>query len=60
LILGLGEQRIVAAMRKRTPLAALVIAGQPAGMLFDANGTVVGQWSGPIPEDEVLAAVAEL
>ena len=38
----------------------LGIFGQPAGMLATADGTLIGQWRGGIPEDEVLAAVAEL
>ncbi len=38
----------------------LGIRGQPAGMLATADGTVVAQWRGRIPEDEVLAAIADL
>lgn len=40
--------------------AQLGITGQPAGMLFDADGRLVERWSGPIPESTVLALVAEL
>lgn len=32
----------------------LGVRGQPAGMLFAADGTLLDRWSGPIPEDEVL------
>ena len=32
----------------------LGINGQPASALFAADGTVLGAWSGLIPEDEVL------
>lgn len=38
----------------------LGIRGQPAGMLATAGGTLVAQWRGAIPEDEVLQAIAEL
>ncbi len=35
----------------------LGVRGQPAGMLFAADGTLIGRWSGPIPEDDVLKAL---
>lgn len=38
----------------------LGVNGQPAGMLVDQDGTLIAQWRGGIPEEEVLAAVAEL
>lgn len=38
----------------------LGIRGQPAGILFNADGTAVGGWSGGIPEEAVLEAIAEL
>jgi hypothetical protein len=38
----------------------LGVNGQPAGMLATADGTLVAQWSGRIPEDDVLQAVAGL
>lgn len=38
----------------------LEIFGQPAGMLVSADGTLLAQWRGGIPEDEVLDAVAAL
>ena len=38
----------------------LDIFGQPAGMLVSPDGTLVGQWRGAIPEDEVLEAAAQL
>lgn len=40
--------------------AELGINGQPAGMLVSPDGTLVAQWRGGIPEDEVLEAAAEL
>lgn len=40
--------------------AELGIRGQPAGMLFTADGTAVAGWSGGLPEEELLAAVADL
>jgi hypothetical protein len=36
------------------------INGQPAGILASSAGELIGQWSGGIPEDAVLSAVAEL
>lgn len=39
---------------------ALGVSGQPAGILTTAEGTLVAQWRGAIPEEEVLAAAAEL
>lgn len=38
----------------------LGINGQPAGILASADGTLVAQWAGGIPEDAVLEAAAEL
>jgi thiol-disulfide isomerase/thioredoxin len=38
----------------------LGLAGQPAGRLFSPDGTLVGEWFGPIPEDDVLADVRAL
>ena len=38
----------------------LGVSGQPAGMLFSADGTIITQWSGGIPEDDVLATIAGL
>jgi peroxiredoxin len=35
----------------------LGVRGQPAGMLFAADGTLIDRWSGPIPEGEVLEAL---
>lgn len=35
----------------------LGVRGQPAGMLFAADGTLLGRWSGAIPEDEVLEQI---
>ncbi len=32
----------------------LGITGQPAAALFGADGSVLGAWSGPIPEDDVV------
>ena len=37
--------------------AQLGVRGQPAGMLFAADGTLISRWSGPIPEDKVLEAL---
>ena len=34
--------------------------GQPAGILMTADGTLVAQWAGGIPEEAVLEAVAKL
>ena len=39
---------------------ALGVNGQPAGILASADGTLVAQWAGGIPEDAVLDAAAEL
>ena len=36
------------------------ITGQPAGMLATADGKLVGQWRGGIPEDDVLTTIAEI
>ena len=36
------------------------IRGQPAGVLLDADGMVLGQWGGPIPEDDVLEVLSTL
>ena len=36
----------------------LGISGQPAGMLLDANGTILTSWRGDIPQSRVLEAVA--
>lgn len=33
---------------------ALGITGQPAAILYDGDGTVLGQWSGPLDESAVL------
>ncbi len=38
----------------------LGITGQPAGMLATADGTLIGQWRGGIPEADVLDAIAAL
>ncbi len=38
----------------------LGINGQPAGWLTTADGTLVAQWRGEIPQEEVLAAAAQL
>jgi hypothetical protein len=35
--------------------AAFGIYSQPAAVLFDAEGEVLGGWLGAFPEDEVLA-----
>ena len=35
----------------------LGVRGQPAGMLFAADGSLIRRWSGPIPEDDVLKAL---
>ncbi len=40
--------------------AQLGVAGQPAGMLFSADGTALARWSGGIPEDDVLSRIAEM
>jgi hypothetical protein len=32
----------------------LGVRGQPAGMLFSADGALLKRWTGPIPEDDVL------
>ena len=34
------------------------IPGQPAGVLLDADGSVIDAWLGPIPEDRVLATIS--
>lgn len=38
----------------------LGITGQPAGILFSAEGAEVRRWSGPIPETDVLTLAAGL
>jgi hypothetical protein len=38
----------------------LGIAGQPQGRLLDQNGQMLGGWAGRIPEEDVLATIAEL
>lgn len=38
----------------------LGVSGQPAGMLFTADGTAVARWSGGIPEGDVLERIAEM
>ena len=38
--------------------AAFGVAGQPAAVLLSADGTVLGEWRGPFPPDEVLALAA--
>ena len=35
----------------------LGISGQPAGMLLDANGTILTSWRGAIPQSRVLDTV---
>lgn len=37
--------------------AQLGVRGQPAGMLFAADGSLNTRWSGAIPEDKVLRAL---
>lgn len=36
------------------------IRGQPSGVLLSADGELLGQWSGFIPEEDVLAAISAL
>lgn len=38
----------------------LGITGQPAGALLTSGGQVMAQWSGGIPEEEVLTEAAKL
>jgi len=37
----------------------LRIPGQPAAILLAPDGTEIGRWFGPIPEDEVAQRVAD-
>lgn len=39
--------------------AELGVTGQPAAMLFDANGNAIEGWYGSIPEEEVLSLAAK-
>ena len=36
----------------------LGIAGQPQGRLLDENGAMLAGWAGAIPEDDVIAFLA--
>lgn len=38
---------------------ALGITGQPAALLFAADGTFIAGWSGSFPVDDVLALAAD-
>ena len=38
----------------------LRIPGQPAAILLAPDGTEIGRWFGPIPEDEVTRRLAEV
>lgn len=40
--------------------AELGVTGQPTGMLVTPEGTLVGAWTGSIPEAEVLEVAATL